>query len=75
VPMGQITSFPRSVPLTEDGVEVCAKIPCRDRSHRDGVQARVMADARMEQLFRDTQVDGKRMIWGRFTAIVDTDAA
>jgi uncharacterized protein YbaA (DUF1428 family) len=74
-PVGEFTSFPRSVQLTEDEVVVCAYITYRDRAHRDDVQSSVMADARMEQLFQDMPVDGKRMIWGGFTTIVDTSAA
>jgi uncharacterized protein YbaA (DUF1428 family) len=74
-PMGTLTSFPRSVQLLEDEVVICAYITYRDRAHRDDVQARVMADATMERLFQDAPVDGKRMIWGGFKTIVDTEAA
>jgi uncharacterized protein YbaA (DUF1428 family) len=74
-PVGEITSFPRSVQLKDDEVLVCAYITYRDRAHRDDVQSRVMADKRMEQLFQDMPVDGQRMIWGGFSTIVDTGAA
>jgi uncharacterized protein YbaA (DUF1428 family) len=73
-PIGEVTSFPRSVVLAADEVVVCAYITYRDRAHRDEVQARVMADATMERLFQEAPVDGKRMIWGGFKTIVNMDA-
>ncbi len=69
-PMGEVTSFPRSVQMTPDEVVVCAHITYRDRAHRDGVMARVMADGKMEEIMQSVPVDGKRMIWGGFTVIV-----
>jgi uncharacterized protein YbaA (DUF1428 family) len=74
-PVGEITSFPRSVQLAEDEVVVCAYITYRDRAHRDEVQQRVMADPTMHKIMETVPVDGKRMIWGGFKTIVNTDTA
>ncbi len=74
-PVGEITSFPRSVQLADDEIVVCAYITYRDRAHRDDVQAKVMADAEMHKIMETVPVDGKRMIWGGFKTIVDTNIA
>ena len=70
VPMGILTSFPRSVQLTEDEVVYVAFATYRDRAHRDEVNAKVMADPRLEVMMADSPVDGKRMIIGGFTSVV-----
>jgi uncharacterized protein YbaA (DUF1428 family) len=65
-PMGEITSFPRSVQVKDDEVVICGFVTFRDRAHRDEVNAKVMTDPRMNDAMRDAPVDGKRMIWGGF---------
>lgn len=69
-PMGVLTSFPRSVQLTEGEVVVCGFVTFRDRAHRDEVNARVMTDSRMNEAMRDAPIDGKRMIWGGFEVVI-----
>ena len=71
VPMGVLTSFPRAVQMTEDETVVLAFIRYRDRAHRDAVNAAVMADARIEAMMKDMPVDGKRMIFGGFSVMLE----
>ena len=70
VAMGTLTSFPRAVQLTEQEIVYVAFATYRDRTHRDEVNAKVMADPRLEVMMTGTPVDGKRMILGGFTSVV-----
>ncbi len=69
-PVGEITSFPRSVLATGNEVVVCGYVTFRDRAHRDEVNAKVMTDDRMNDAMRDAPIDGKRMIWGGFEVML-----
>ena len=66
VPYGELTSFPRAVQATEDEQVVFAYITYRDRAHRDEVNAKVMAEMQWDE--NNMPFDGKRMIFGGFTA-------
>ena len=68
VPYGKLTSFPRAVMATEDEVVVFSWIVYRDRASRDAVNAEVMADPRFKGF--DMPFDGKRMIYGGFTTLL-----
>ncbi|WP_234680789.1 DUF1428 domain-containing protein [Bradyrhizobium monzae] len=68
VPYGELTSFPRAVMATEDEVVVFSWIVYRDRASRDAVNAKVMADPRLKG--SDMPFDGKRMIYGGFTTLL-----
>ena len=70
VPVGTLTSFPRSVMATEDEVVFLSYISYRDRAHRDQVNAAVMQDKRIGAIMAQSSVDGKRMIWGGFEVMV-----
>ena len=73
VPMGKVTSFPRSVKAKPDETVVFAWIVFRSRAHRDRVNAKVMKDPRLADTM-DPQAmpfDAKRMIYGGFKVIVD----
>jgi uncharacterized protein YbaA (DUF1428 family) len=68
---GKLTSFPQSVDLKDDEVVVFAWITYKSREHRDEVNKKVMADARMKD-HDPTKMpfDGKRMIFGGFKVFV-----
>ena len=68
VPVGELTSFPRAVHLSDDEVVVFSWITYADRATRDAVMAKIMADDRL----RDEEMifDGKRMIMGGFETFV-----
>ena len=70
VPLGTLTSFPRSVMATDDEVVLLSHVSYRDRAHRDQVNAAVMQDKRMGAIMAQSDVDGKRMIWGGFEVVV-----
>ena len=70
VPKGEQTSFPLSVKAKRNETVVFAFITYRSRAHRDRVNAKVMADERM-QPDEEMPFDLKRMIYGGFEVIVD----
>ena len=72
VPYGELTSFPRAVQARDDEIVVFAYITYRDRAHRDAVNAKVMADSDMQMNGTDMPFDGKRMIFGGFTGVVES---
>jgi uncharacterized protein YbaA (DUF1428 family) len=68
---GKATSFPQSVKLKPDGTVVFAWIVYKSRTHRAGVNARVMNDLRMKYDPATMLFDMTRMIYGGFKTIVD----
>jgi uncharacterized protein YbaA (DUF1428 family) len=72
VPEGEVTSFPRSVMMKDDETVIFSWITFKDRASRDEINAKVMADPRMNAYSQDSMpFDGKRMIFGGFTTFVD----
>ena len=71
VPYGELTSFPRAVQARDDEVVVFSWITYESRAKRDEVNAKVMADPRMNQYDQNnTPFDGKRMIFGGFESFL-----
>ena len=66
VPHGTLTSFPRAVHLTEHEIVYVSVVTYTDRASRDAVNAKVMADPRLEGALADSPADMKRMIFGGF---------
>ena len=72
VKRGKVTSFPRSVQVKRNETVVFAWIVFKSRAHRDQVNAKVMADPRLQKMMGDDMpIDGERMIYGGFDVIVD----
>jgi uncharacterized protein YbaA (DUF1428 family) len=73
VKSGELTSFPQSVNLADDEVVVFSWITYESRAKRDEVNAKVMADPRMNEMVdeNDPPMDMKRMFFGGFEVIVD----
>lgn len=72
---GKHTSFPQAVKLKADEVVVFSWITYRSRAHRDRVNAKVMADPRIQAMGpANMPFDGKRMFWGGFRSIVNMPA-
>ena len=63
VPYGEVTSFPRAVLAKDDEVVVFSWIVYPSRAQRDAINAKVMADPRLD---RQMPFDGKRLIYGGF---------
>lgn len=76
VPMGKLTSFPRSVKLKPAETVVFAWVTYKSRKHRDAVMAKVMTDPRLKSMMdsKTMPFDGKRMIFGGFKTIVSASA-
>ncbi|MDP3659067.1 DUF1428 domain-containing protein [Phenylobacterium sp.] len=70
-PVGELTSFPRAVLAKDDEVVVFSWITYESKAARDEINAKVMADPRLKQDAASMPFDGKRMIYGGFTSIVE----
>lgn len=76
VPVGKVTSFPRSVALKDDETVFVGMMTYRDRAHRDEVSAKAMQDPRMAGMDTKTMsFDGSRMFFGGFKPFVGEAAA
>ena len=73
VKVGKWTSFPRSVKLKTGETVVFSWIVYKSRAHRDRVNKKVMSDPRLAEMMNPKALpfDGKRMIWGGFTTLVE----
>ncbi|MGJ4855412.1 DUF1428 domain-containing protein [Labrys sp. KB_33_2] len=71
VPYGEVTSFPRAVQAKEDEIVVFSWVTYRSREERDAIMAKVMADPRLEGSMANAPFDGKRMIFGGFTTLIE----
>jgi uncharacterized protein YbaA (DUF1428 family) len=73
VKVGKLTSFPRSVKMKPGETVVFSWIVYKSRSHRDAVNAKVMADPRLAKSMDAEAVpfDAKRMIYGGFKTFVE----
>lgn len=71
VPYGEVTSFPRAVQAKEDEIVVFSWVTYRSREERDAVMAKVMADPRLQGSMANAPFDGKRMIFGGFTTLIE----
>jgi len=70
---GKYTSFPQAVKLKPDEVVWFSWITYKSRKHRDAVNKKVMADPRIAAMGPPNKMpfDGKRMMFGGFTAKVE----
>ena len=66
-------AFPRLMRLKRGEVPVFAFIVYRSRAHRDRVNAKVMADPRIQAMMANQEMpfDVKKMAYGGFKVIVD----
>lgn len=71
VPVGKVTSFPRSVKLKDGEVVVFSYITYKSRAHRDAVLKKVMSDPRLEADMKNMPFDTKRMIYGGFKVLLE----
>ena len=70
VPKGKLTDFQGSVKATDDEVVVFAWAEWPSKAVRDEAYKKMMADPRMQPP-GSAPFDGKRMIYGGFTPVVD----
>ena len=77
VPRGKVTDFHRAVDLKDDETLVFSWVEWPDKATRDAGMAKMMEDPRMDPSNSDNPpmpFDGKRMIFGGFTPVVDLEA-
>jgi uncharacterized protein YbaA (DUF1428 family) len=69
---GKWTSFPQAVKLKEGETVVFSYIVYKSRKQRDTINAKVMADPRLQAMMKpgEMPMDGKRMFWGGFKSLV-----
>jgi uncharacterized protein YbaA (DUF1428 family) len=67
------TPFPKQMKLKAGETVVFAWIVFNSRAHRDKVNAKVMKDARLDQMMESQKMpfDVKRMLYGGFAVAVD----
>ena len=72
VPVGKLTSFPRSVKLKPGETVIYSWIEYKSRAQRDRVNAKVMKDPRMAAMMVPGAMpfDAKRMIFGGFKTLI-----
>ena len=73
VPVGKLTSFPRSVKVKRGETVVFAWIVYKSRADRDRINAKVMKDPRLADMMdaKKLPFDGKRLIYGGFKLLID----
>ena len=69
VPYGELTSFPRAVQVKPEETVVFSWITYESRQQRDAINEKVMADPRVQAMFNEMPIDGKRMIYGGFEVL------
>ena len=78
VPDGTLTDFRKAVQATAEEDVVFSWIEWPDKAARDACYAKMMdpanPDPRMDPAKNPMPFDGKRMIWGGFTPVVDLKA-
>lgn len=71
VPAGKVTDFMRAVQAKDDETVVFSWVIWPDKATRDAGGQKMMTDPRMKM--EDMPLDGKRMIFGGFVPLFDTD--
>jgi uncharacterized protein YbaA (DUF1428 family) len=78
VPVGTHTDFRMAVKATDDEDVLFSWIEWPDKATRDAAYAKMMdpdfKDPRMDPASNPMPFDGKRMIWGGFSPVVDLKA-
>ena len=72
VPEGEVTSFPMAVYRKSDEVVVFSWVIWPSRSRRDEAWEKITKDPRMSPEHNPMPFDGKRIIYGGFTIIVES---
>ena len=71
VPDGELTSFPLAVKLEEGETVVMGWIHWPSKEVRDASMDKAMQDPRMQEIFENMPLDGKRLIFGGFEKILE----
>jgi uncharacterized protein YbaA (DUF1428 family) len=71
VPVGKVTDFRGAVKAQDDEIVVFSWIEYPSKEVRDAANQRIMSDPRMKTMGEQMPFDGKRMIFGGFSTILD----
>lgn len=71
VPDGKLTDFRMAVKAEDNEEVVFSWIEYPSKEVRDAANAKMMADPRMKEMGESMPFDGKRMIYGGFSPILD----
>jgi uncharacterized protein YbaA (DUF1428 family) len=71
VPDGKLTDFRKAVQAKDDEVVVFSWFEYPSKEVRDAANEKMRSDPRMEAMGKDMPFDGKRMIYGGFSPILD----
>jgi uncharacterized protein YbaA (DUF1428 family) len=71
VPAGKVTDFRGAVKAKDDEIVVFSWIEYPSKEVRDAANQRIMTDPRMQSMGEQMPFDGKRMIFGGFSTILD----
>ena len=71
VPDGKVTDFRRAVQAKPGEMIVFSWIEYPSKEVRDRVGEKMMSDPRMQAMGENMPFDGKRMIYGSFTSLLD----
>ncbi len=71
VPVGKVTDFMGAVKAQDDEIVVFSWIEYPSKEIRDAANQRIMTDPRMKRMGEQMPFDGKRMIFGGFSTILD----
>lgn len=71
VPDGKLTDFRRAVQATADEIVAFSWIEWPDKATRDAAMPKIMQDPMADPKNNPIPFDGKRMIFGGFTTVVD----
>jgi uncharacterized protein YbaA (DUF1428 family) len=71
VPEGETTSLPRAVRRREGETVVVSWVRWESRAARDAGMSKVFADARLDPAANPMPFDGKRLIFGGFSVMLD----
>jgi uncharacterized protein YbaA (DUF1428 family) len=72
---GEVTDFRKAVQATDDEDVVFAWFEYPSREARDEVAAKMMSDPRMERMSASMPFDGKRMVFGGFSELLDVGSS
>src|SRR5437763_1236469 len=73
VPDGTVTDFRRAVKAEESENVVYSWIEWPSKAVRDEAWAKIMADPAMQPDHANMPFDGKRMFWGGFAPLIDSN--
>ena len=75
VPDGKVTDFRRAVQAKDDETVVFSWIEWPDKATRDAAMTKMMDDPRADPAKNPMPFDGKRMIYGGFSPVVEMGAS